>query len=101
VVSINMETLESTQIFCALNESALCLSIDFMSKIEQKALFLTVGTNSKVLVFKQDLDSDSPFEKISVTDTSDNVSCVKTVDSENGPACIFGTYNGRVALFSL
>ena len=115
VVSVNSETLKVTEIYvsssiscltllfqCALNESALCLSVDVMNKVEPKAIFLSVGTNSKVTVFRKDLNSEAPFEKVSqVSETSDNVSCVKTIQSEKGFSCIFGTHNGRIAHFDI
>ena len=81
-----------------MNESALCLAIDSI----EKSLFLTVGTNSKVIVFRKESDSGKPFEKVTeVSQTSDNVSCVKTIQSEKGFSCIFGLHNGRIAHFTI
>ena len=90
MVQIDAETLAVTEIFVSLNESALCLSLDDR--------YLTVGTNSKVILLKKD-EVSGRFEKVKEVGTSDNVSCVRVV--EEGVGCVFGTYDGRVGYWAL
>ena len=90
MVQIDAETEVVTEIFVSMGESALCLSLD--------AEYLTVGTNSKVILLKKD-EVSGHFEKVKEVGTSDNVSCVRVV--EEGMGCVFGTYDGRVGYWAL
>jgi hypothetical protein len=101
-MQLDGETLEQTQLYMANQESALCLSLDVISK--QQSVYLSIGTNSKVVVLKRDADSTGNFVQTGlVKKTSDNVSCVKVVAmpvkelQDSDIMLMYATYNGRVS----
>lgn len=102
VMQLDGETLEQTQLYMANQESALCLSLDVISK--QQSAYLSIGTNSKVVVLKRDANSTGSFVQTGlVNKTSDNVSCVKVVAmpvnelQDSDIMLVYATYNGRVS----
>jgi len=67
-------------------------------------VFLSIGTNSKVVVLKRDAASTDNFVQAGqVEKTSDNVSCVKVVamppseQQDSDVMLMYATYNGRVS----
>ena len=53
VVQLDCDTLAATTVLQANEESALCISLDVILK--ESAVYLSVGTNSRVIVLKREL----------------------------------------------
>jgi len=80
-------------------ESITAVSVDKISQIEQGVVFLSIGSNTQVKVFKIDSATGTPIPTFSLSETSDNVSSVKTLynSATKKPLSLFATYNGRLS----